>query len=73
LIIFDREVFGYYLPFIGFAYVPFFGDEPAIYMTDEEIEAWEIDPWFSEVFLFTWLGFSFYLWNQEKFQLEEEE
>lgn len=71
--IFGREVFGYYLPFIGFAYVPFFGDEPAIYMTDEEIEAWEIDPWFSEVFLLTWFGFSFYFWNQEKFQLEEEE
>ena len=73
MIIFDREVFGYYLPFIGFAYVPFFGEEPAIYMTDEELETWEIDPWFSEVFLFTRLGFSFYLWNQEKFQLEEEE
>lgn len=71
--IFNRYLFGEILPFIGFAYVPFFGDEPAIYMTDEEIEAWEIDPWFSEVFLFTWLGFSFYLWNQEKFQLEEEE
>ena len=71
--IFGREVFGFYLRFIGFAYVPFFADQPHIYMTEEEIQDWERDPWFSEVFLITWFDHSFYLWNQEKFQLEEEE